>query len=94
MATSVIKLKAKEGQEAALEDALKRIVAASNANETGIRFYQGFRGGAAGEYWMLESFQDLAALKAHTSSAHFLAIRPELAACLDGAPETIRLSDL
>lgn len=94
MATSVIKLKARPGREGALEDALKRVVAASNANESGIRFYQGFRGEIPGEYWMLESFSDLAALKAHTSSAHFLEIRTELGACLDGAPETLRLSDL
>ncbi len=94
MSTAVIKLKAKPGQEAALEDVLKRIVAASNANESGIRFYQGFRGDAPGEYWMMESFQDLAALKVHTASDHFLAIRPDLVACLDGAPEVVRLKDL
>jgi quinol monooxygenase YgiN len=94
MATSVIKLKAKPGQEAALEDVLTRVVAASNENETGIRFYQAFRSETPGEYWMLESFQDVAALKVHTSSEHFKAIRPELVACLDGAPEVQRLSNL
>jgi len=89
-----VKIFVKPGQEDAFEAIIRQLVEASNANETGIRFYQAFRGGAAGEYWMLESFADLAALKAHTSSDHFKALRGALGACFDRPPEMHRLADL
>lgn len=94
MSTSVIKIKVKPGREAEFEAIIKALVEASNANEPGIRFYQGFRSGTPGEYVMLESFTDLAALKAHTSSEHFMAHRTKLGDCLDGPPETVRLTDI
>jgi quinol monooxygenase YgiN len=94
LSTSVIKIKVKAGREAEFESIITALVAASNANEPGIRFYQGFRTGTAGEYFMLESFADLAASKAHTASEHFLAHRTKLADCFDGPPEIQRLTDL
>jgi quinol monooxygenase YgiN len=90
----VIKIKVKPGREAEFESILTALVVASNANEPGIRFYQGFRSGAPGEYFMLESFTDLPALKAHTESEHFLAHRTKLGDCFDGRPEVQRLSDI
>jgi quinol monooxygenase YgiN len=84
----------KPGREAAFEAIIRRLVEASNANEPGIRFYQAFRGGAAGEYWMLESFIDKDALKAHTASAHFMEMRGDLGECFDRPPEIQRLADL
>ena len=94
MSTSVIKIKVKAGREAEFESIIAALVAASNANEPGIRFYQGFRTGTQGEYFMLESFSDVAALKAHTASEHFLAHRTKLADCFDGPPEVQRLTDI
>jgi quinol monooxygenase YgiN len=84
----------KAGREAEFESIITALAAASNANEPGIRFYQGFRSGTAGEYFMVESFSDLAALKAHTASEHFLAHRTKLADCFDGPPEIQRLTDI
>ncbi len=94
MATSVVKLFIKDGQEAAFEAIIRQLVEASNANEPGIRFYQAFRGAAQGEYWMLESFDGPDALKAHTASDHFKAMRADLGACFDRPPEIQRLADL
>lgn len=94
MSTSVIKIKVKAGREAEFESIITALAAASNANEPGIRFYQGFRSATPGEYVMLESFSDLAALKAHTASEHFMAHRTKLAECFDGPPEIQRLTDL
>ena len=94
MATSVVKIFVKQGQEAAFEAIIRCLVEASNANELGIRFYQAFRGADAGEYWMLESFADQDALKAHTGSDHFKAMRAALSACFDRPPEIQRLFDL
>jgi quinol monooxygenase YgiN len=84
----------KPGREAAFEAIIRRLVEASNANEPGIRFYQAFRGAEPGEYWMLESFAGLDALKAHTGSDHFKAMRGDLGDCFDRPPEVQRLSDL
>lgn len=94
MSTSVFKVKVKAGREAEFESVLTALVAASNANEPGIRFYQGFRSDTPGEYVMLESFQDKAALEAHTASEHFLAHTPKVADCLDGPPEIQHLTDI
>ena len=94
MSTSVIKIKVKAGREAEFESIITALAAASNANEPGIRFYQGFRTGTQGEYFMLESISDVAALKAHTASEHFLAHRTKLADCFDGPPEVQRLTDI
>ena len=94
MATSVVKIVVKQGQEEAFEAIIRRLVEASNANEPGIRFYQAFRGAEPGEYWMLESFTGPDALKAHTASDHFKAMRADLGACFDRPPEIQRLSDL
>jgi len=94
LATSVIKIKVKAGREADFESIVSALVVASNANEPGIRFYQSFRSATPGEYWMLESFADLAALKAHTASEHFLAHRTKLGDCFDGPPEVHRLTSL
>jgi quinol monooxygenase YgiN len=94
MATSVVKIFVKQGQEAAFEAIIRCLVEASNANEPGIRFYQAFRGAAEGEYWMLEAFDGPDALKAHTASDHFKAMRADLGACFDRPPEIQRLADL
>jgi quinol monooxygenase YgiN len=94
LATSVVKIFVKAGQEAAFEAIIRQLVEASNASEPGIRFYQAFRGASPGEYWMLESFADLDALKAHTASDHFRAMRADLGACFDRPPEIQRLSNL
>ena len=94
MATSVVKIFVKPAQEAVFEAIIRRLVEASNANEPGIRFYQAFRGANSGEYFMLESFTDMDALKAHTATDHFKAMRADLGACFDRPPEIQRLSDL
>jgi quinol monooxygenase YgiN len=94
MPTSIIKIKVKPGREADFEAVLQRLIPASNANEPGILFYQGFRTGTPGEYIMLESFKDSEAHKAHTASPHFQANRPALTDCFDGPPEVQRLTDL
>jgi quinol monooxygenase YgiN len=90
----VFKVKVKAGREAEFESVLKALVAESNVNETGIRFYQGFRSGTPGEYFMLESFADSAALEAHMASEYFLALSPKVADCLDGPPDIQHLTDI
>ncbi len=94
MPTSIVKIKVKPGHEEAFETVIRRLITASNANEPGILFYQGFRTGTTGEYYMLESFKDLETLKAHTTSPHFQAERPVLGECFDGPPEIQRLLDI
>ncbi len=94
MATSVVKIFVKPGQEETFEAVIRRLVEASTAAEPGIRFYQAFRSAVQGEYWMLESFADADALKAHTASSHFKAMRGELGACFDRPPEFLQLTAL
>jgi quinol monooxygenase YgiN len=94
MPTAIIKIKVLPGREADFEAVIQRLVAASNANEPGLVFYQGFRTTTPGEYYMLESFKDIEAQNAHTASAHFQANRPLLGECFDGPPEVQRLTDL
>jgi len=94
LATSVVKIFVKSGQEATFEAVIRQLVEASNANESGIRFYQAFRGANPGEYWMLEAFADAEAQKAHTASDHFKSVRADLGACFERPPEVQRLSDL
>lgn len=94
MATSVVKIFVKPGMEAAFEAIIRQLVTSSNKAEPGIRFYQAFHGANQGEYWMLESFTDQDALRAHTTSDHFKAFRADLGACFDRPPEIQRLSDL
>jgi quinol monooxygenase YgiN len=94
MPTAIIKIKVKPGRETDFEAVIHRLITESNANEPGLVFYQGFRTATPGEYYMLESFQDIEAQKAHTASPHFQANRPALTDCFDGAPELQRLTDL
>jgi quinol monooxygenase YgiN len=94
MPASIIKIKVKPGREAEFETVIQRLIAASNANEPGILFYQGFRTGTPGEYYMVESFKDLESQKAHSASPHFQDNRAALGECFEGAPDVQRLSDL
>jgi quinol monooxygenase YgiN len=94
MPATIVKIKVKPGREADFETVIQRLIAATNANEPGVLYYQGFRTGTTGEYYMVESYTDLDALKAHPASPHFQANRQALGECFDGPPDVQRLSDL
>lgn len=94
MLTSIVKIKAKPGSEAAFEACFIELERATCANEPGAVFYRAYRGDLPGTYVILEVFKDEAALEAHRAAPHFVAARPRLAEFWEGVPEVQRLTEL
>jgi quinol monooxygenase YgiN len=63
---------AKEGEEEAVEDLLRRISAETEANETGCREFTVYRSKSDARHYLLyERYDDEAAFQAHRQSTHF-----------------------
>jgi quinol monooxygenase YgiN len=83
----VAKLKAKKGEEAKMEEALRGMVT-KVAQEEGTLTYTLHRDQQDPCVFMLyEKYQDAAALKAHSSTHYFKELFKTLEPMLDGAPE-------
>lgn len=86
-------LKAKPGEEAALEAAFLALRAEVRKNEPGNVFYDLYKTPKEpGTYYIMEQYTDETAAEAHGKSAHFKAGAPKLGATLAGPPEIKRLS--
>jgi len=85
----VATLRVQPGKEEEFEGVFAELAAAVNANEPGNSYYRLFRGSEAGEYKVLECYDDQAALDAHRGSDHFRAIGARLGPCMAGAPEVV-----
>jgi quinol monooxygenase YgiN len=83
----VAKLKAKSGEEAKMEEALRDMVG-KVAQEKGTLTYTLHRSQKDPSVFLLyEEYQDGAALKAHSSTPYFKELFGALQSLLDGAPE-------
>ena len=83
----VAKLKAKSGEEAKMEEALRGMVA-KVAQEEGTLTYTLHRNRKDPRVFMFyEKYQDAAALKTHSSTPYFKELFKFLEPLLDGAPE-------
>ena len=83
----VAKLKAKKGEEAKMEAALRDMVA-KVAQEQGTLTYTLHRAqNDPNVFLFYEKYEDGAALKAHSSTPYFKELFGELKSLLDGAPE-------
>jgi len=83
----VAKLKAKVGEEANMEDALRGMVT-KVSQEEGTLTYTLHRAQQDPSVFVLyEKYQDAAALKAHSSTPYFKELFGTLKPMLDGAPE-------
>jgi len=83
----VAKLKAKKGEEAKMEAALRDMVA-KVAQEQGTLTYTLHRAQKDPNVFLFyEKYEDGAALKAHSSTPYFKELFSELKLLLDGAPE-------
>jgi len=80
-------IKAREGQEAALEAGFKELAAAVRANEPGNSLYMLVRSRKEkGTYHVMEVYESEEALNAHRGSAHMKAIGPKLGPVVAGPP--------
>jgi len=83
----VAKLKAKSGEEAKMEAAMRDMVA-KVAQEEGTLVYTLHRSQKApGVFLFYEQYKDAGALKAHSSTPYFKEFFGLLKSLLDGAPE-------
>ncbi len=85
----VATLRVQPGKEAEFEGVFAELAAAVNAKEAGNSYYRLFRGRDAGEYKVLECYDDQASLDAHRASDHFRSIGAKLGSCMAGAPEVV-----
>jgi quinol monooxygenase YgiN len=84
----VARLKIREGQEQAFEEAAKDLMAKVKANEPGCLTYQLYKAkGSGNEYIFMEQYASSDALKAHGQTDYFKAAGPKLGATLAGAPQ-------
>ncbi len=84
----VARLKIREGQEPAFEEAAKDLMAKVKANEPGCLTYQLYKAREGqGEYIFMEQYASADALKAHGQTEYFKAAGPKLGATLAGAPK-------
>ncbi len=80
----VVQFKVKPGQNAAFEEAFRRMEAKVRANEPGNLSYDLYRDGRPQTYVIIERYKDLAAVAAHGRDARNL--MADLRASLDGPP--------
>lgn len=80
MATCLVHMRVKEGQEAAFEALAQQLYAASTGHEPGMRRYEYWRAREPRTYYCLESFDDYAGFLAHeTAPYHEAAAEPIMA---------------
>lgn len=83
----VAKMKAKEGSEKKLEDALVDMASKVNGEEGTLLYTISRSQSDPREFLIYEKYVDMDAFTHHTSTPHFKELSGELASILDGAPE-------
>lgn len=86
-------LKAHPGQAETVLQLLRDLAAPTRA-EPGCQLYVFGPGPDADTVVMMERYIDKDALKSHFASAHFKALGPQLMACLDGEPRSVRFAEV
>lgn len=86
----IAKLKVVAGKEAEFEKVMLGLAKEVRANEPGNKMYT-LTKSDAGEYLMLELYENEAALAAHGQTAHFKAAGPKFAGLMAGRPEIQQL---
>ena len=81
------KMKAKEGSEKKLEDALVEMVKKVNEEEGTLLYTVSRSQGDPKEFLIYEKYVDMDEFVHHTSTSHFKELSDSLASILDGAPE-------
>lgn len=90
MLAVIAKLKVAAGKEAEFEKVMLGLAKEVRANEPGNKMYT-LTKSDAGEYLMLELYDNEAALAAHGQTAHFKAAGPKFAGLMAGRPEIQQL---
>ena len=91
MLAIVAKLKVAPGKEAEFEKVMLGLAAEVRKNEPGNKMYTLCKD-EAGQYVVLELYDDEAALAAHGQSAHFKASGAKFAGLMAGRPDIRRLT--
>jgi len=91
MLAVIAKLKVAPGKEAEFEKVMLGLAKEVRANEAGNKLYT-LTKSEAGEYIVLELYDNEAALTAHGQSAHFKASGAKFAGLMAGRPEIQRLT--
>jgi quinol monooxygenase YgiN len=86
----IAKLKVVAGKESEFERVMLELAKDVRANEPGNKMYT-LTKSEAGEYLMLELYEDEAALATHGQTAHFKAAGPKFAGLMAGRPEIQQL---
>jgi quinol monooxygenase YgiN len=76
MSTILAHLRVKPGEEARFEGIIRELYAASQAEDTGLRHYQYWRGAEPGLYYCLLAYDDHRAFIAHQTSEHHESASP------------------
>lgn len=88
---ATLKIQPEKAKDA--EAAFNELAEAVNKNEPECLFYSFFKA-SEGEYVVLESYKDEAALAAHSQTAHFKAAGPKMAGFLAGAPDIKKMDGI
>jgi quinol monooxygenase YgiN len=91
MIALIAKLKVAPGKEADFEKVMLGLAAEVRKKEKGNKLYSLCKD-EAGQYLVLELYEDAAALAAHGQSEHFKAWGPKFAGLTTGRPEIQRLT--
>jgi quinol monooxygenase YgiN len=86
MLALIARMKIREGKEADFERVMGHLASQVRSNEPGNQLYVLCKGKEAGEYTVLERYDNQDALTAHSQSAHYKEAGPALAGLLDGRP--------
>lgn len=91
MLAIIAKLNVVPGKGSDFEKVMLGLVKDVRANESGNKLYT-LTKNAAGEYFVLEIYDNEAALEAHRGSAHFKAAGPKFAGLMNGRPDLTMLT--
>jgi quinol monooxygenase YgiN len=94
MIAVVAKMKVQEGKESEFEQAMGELAAAVRDKEPGCKLYQLCKGQAAGQYVMIERYDDQQTLAAHSQTEHFKAGVAKFGKLLAGRPEIDFLTEV
>lgn len=89
MLAVIAKLNVREGKEAEFEPVMLELAGQVRANEPGNHLYTLVKD-PDGAYYVMELYEDQAALDAHGKSEHFKAAGPKFAGLMGGPPEVTR----
>lgn len=89
MLAVIAKLNVRAGKEAEFEPVMLDLAEKVRANEPGNHLYTLVKD-EEGAYYVMELYEDEAALAAHGSSEHFKAAGPKFAGLMGGPPEVKR----